>query len=108
MSDWYDRDREPAEPEPEAQPDDFCECRPGLELRHRWQHDTACRRWAPALQGPGSTPAGRAAARRLYEAQRAAARQTTAKAPQPPQEARASPGACAEVPPRGPGTAHDG
>jgi hypothetical protein len=50
------------EPREEAQPDHFCDCRPGAELRQPWQHADTCHRWAPPLTGPGSTPAGRAAA----------------------------------------------
>jgi len=53
-------------PRTEAQPEHFCECRPGAELRHPWQHADTCHRWAPPLTGPGSTPAGRAEARRIY------------------------------------------
>jgi hypothetical protein len=66
VNSWYDPSDEDLDDElecaEEAQPDNFCECRPGLELRHAWQHDPACRRWAPTLRGPGSTPQGRAAA----------------------------------------------
>jgi hypothetical protein len=46
----------------DPQPDHFCECRPGRELRHAHQHAPDCPRWMPPLQGPGSTPEGRAAA----------------------------------------------
>jgi hypothetical protein len=66
VSDWYEPPPEDDyEPEPigeqrEAQPDDFCECRPGVELRNGWQHDPTCLRWTPPLTGPGSTDAHRA------------------------------------------------
>jgi hypothetical protein len=50
------------EPREEAQPNDFCECRPGRELRHPHQHAPDCPRWSPPLTGPGSTPQGRARA----------------------------------------------
>jgi hypothetical protein len=56
------------EPREEAQPDDFCECRPGKEMRHPFQHKSDCARWAPPLTGPGSTPEGRRRAREIYEA----------------------------------------
>lgn len=77
MTDRYEREDEdvddPVIPELcEAQPDHFCECRSGIEMRQRWQHDPACRRWAPPLTGPGSTPAGRERARQLFEAARRA------------------------------------
>jgi hypothetical protein len=58
----------------EAQPDHFCECRPGAELRERWQHAPDCRRWTPPLGGPGSTPAHRAAALAHIRAQIAGTR----------------------------------
>jgi hypothetical protein len=66
MSGWYEPEDEDADdlptPREEAQPEHFCDCRSG-ELRHPWQHADTCHRWAPPLAGPGSTPAGRAAAR---------------------------------------------
>lgn len=51
----------------EAQPEHFCECRPGAELRQPWQHADTCRRWTPPLGGPGSTDEGRARARAEYQ-----------------------------------------
>jgi hypothetical protein len=60
-----DDDYEPEpyhEPQREAQPDDFCECRPGVEMRQRWQHAAECLRWSPPLAGPGSSDEHRAQA----------------------------------------------
>jgi hypothetical protein len=72
---WLPDDDEDGEPiyDAEAQPDDFCECRPGAELRHPWQHPD-CPRWTPPLGGPGSSPAHRAAALAHIRAQIAGTR----------------------------------
>jgi hypothetical protein len=48
------------EPQTEAQPDMFCDCRPGTEIRHRWQHAPECLHWAPPMVGSGSTDEHRA------------------------------------------------
>jgi hypothetical protein len=70
----YEPEDDGDEPAEEAQPDHFCECRPGVELRERWQHAPDCRRWTPPLGGPGSTPAHRAAALAHIRAQIAGTR----------------------------------
>lgn len=49
-----------AQPLAEVQPDMFCECRPGTEIRHRWQHAAECLHWAPPMVGSGSTDEHRA------------------------------------------------
>lgn len=51
----------------------WCEC-VGAPIRHRWHHATNCPRWAPPPAGPGSTPQGRAHARRILDQTRAGCR----------------------------------
>jgi hypothetical protein len=43
------------------QPDHFCDCHPGRELRHPHQHHPDCPRYAPPPRGPGSDARHRAA-----------------------------------------------
>jgi hypothetical protein len=71
--DWFPPDDEPT-PSVEPQPDHFCECRPGQQLQHRWQHAPECLRWAPPMRGSGSTPQHRAAVMANVRAQIAEAK----------------------------------
>jgi hypothetical protein len=80
MTDYEPADDDGEDPiEREVQPDDFCECRPGVEMRHGWQHARTCLRWSPPLRGPGSTPEGRAAALADIRQQLIARRREAAK-----------------------------
>jgi hypothetical protein len=51
-------------------PTEGCDCNPHTVITQPWQHRTDCAHYAPPLQGPGSTPAGRQAARRIWEQHR--------------------------------------